>query len=146
MYNYGQLQVRFEDGSIGWYEAGWGPMMSQEAFFIKDVIGPRGCASIVGVEGKVGSSDSVDGHSLTNRIRYHRAATHADGSWKEPDVLLDTTDEPDHQGLCDREQAFFLQAIRENMDLREHLDNAVNSLRIVLAADESVHTGKTVVL
>ncbi|MGK0495157.1 MAG: hypothetical protein ACJAU2_001542 [Maribacter sp.] len=21
MYNYGQLQVRFEDGSVGWYEA-----------------------------------------------------------------------------------------------------------------------------
>jgi len=25
MYNYGQLQVRFDDGSVGWYEAGWGP-------------------------------------------------------------------------------------------------------------------------
>jgi predicted dehydrogenase len=28
MYNYGHLQVTFEDGSVGWYEAGWGPMMS----------------------------------------------------------------------------------------------------------------------
>ncbi|RMG78091.1 MAG: gfo/Idh/MocA family oxidoreductase, partial [Bacteroidetes bacterium] len=45
-YNYGQLQVRFEDGSVGWYEAGWGPMMSEEAFFIKDVIGPKGSVSI----------------------------------------------------------------------------------------------------
>ena len=27
-YNYGQLQIRFEDGSVGWYEAGWGPMVS----------------------------------------------------------------------------------------------------------------------
>ena len=25
MYNYGHLQVVFEDGSIGWYESGWGP-------------------------------------------------------------------------------------------------------------------------
>ena len=24
MYNYGQLQVVFDDGSVGWYEAGWG--------------------------------------------------------------------------------------------------------------------------
>ena len=24
MYNYGQLQVRFKDGSVGWYEAAWG--------------------------------------------------------------------------------------------------------------------------
>ena len=47
MYNYGQLQVTFDDGSVGWYEAGWGPMMSEVAFFVKDVVGPKGCVSIV---------------------------------------------------------------------------------------------------
>ncbi len=47
MYNYGQLQVRFKDGSVGWYEAGWGPMISETAFFVKDVIGPKGCVSII---------------------------------------------------------------------------------------------------
>lgn len=31
-YNYGNLQIRFEDGSVGWYEAGWGPMVSETAF------------------------------------------------------------------------------------------------------------------
>ncbi|MEJ2161754.1 MAG: Gfo/Idh/MocA family oxidoreductase, partial [Robiginitalea sp.] len=55
MYNYGQLQVRFEDGSVGWYEAGWGPMMSETAFFIKDVIGPKGSVSIS--DAPAGSSD-----------------------------------------------------------------------------------------
>ena len=35
MYNYGQLQVSFDDGSVGWYEAGWGPMMSETAFFVR---------------------------------------------------------------------------------------------------------------
>ncbi|SMD04092.1 Gfo/Idh/MocA family protein, partial [Pedobacter nyackensis] len=49
-YNYGQLQIRFEDGSVGWYEAGWGPMMSETAFFVKDVIGPKGSVSIVAKE------------------------------------------------------------------------------------------------
>ncbi|TIP71723.1 MAG: gfo/Idh/MocA family oxidoreductase, partial [Mesorhizobium sp.] len=38
MYNYGHLQVLFDDGSVGWYEAGWGPMISETAFFVKDVI------------------------------------------------------------------------------------------------------------
>nr|MDQ3347276.1 Gfo/Idh/MocA family oxidoreductase [Acidobacteriota bacterium] len=42
MYNYGHLHVSFDDGSVGWYEAGWGPMMSEVAFFVKDVIGPKG--------------------------------------------------------------------------------------------------------
>jgi len=32
MYNYGHLQVIFDDGTVGWYEAGWGPMMSETAF------------------------------------------------------------------------------------------------------------------
>ena len=34
--------MTFDDGSVGWYEAGWGPMMSETAFFVKDVIGPEG--------------------------------------------------------------------------------------------------------
>ena len=38
MYNYGHFQVLFADGSLGWYEAGWGPMMSDTAFFVKDVM------------------------------------------------------------------------------------------------------------
>ena len=58
MYNYGHLQVLFDDGSVGWYEAGWGPMMSETAFFVKDVISPNGCVSIVMKEGV--RSDDVD--------------------------------------------------------------------------------------
>ncbi len=43
MYNYGHLQVRFDDESVGWYEAGWGPMMSETAFFVKDIgVAPGG--------------------------------------------------------------------------------------------------------
>src|SRR5690606_39509650 len=45
--NYGHLHVTFDDGSVGWYEAGWGPMMSEIAYFVKDVVGPKGAVSIV---------------------------------------------------------------------------------------------------
>ena len=65
MYNYGQLQVRFEDGSVGWYEAGWGPMVSETAFFIKDVMGPKGSVSIQ--DTAAGGSDDVEGHTQTSR-------------------------------------------------------------------------------
>ena len=37
-----------------------------------------------------------------------------------------------------------LRAIREDIDLTDHLNDAVNSLRIVLAADTSVRTGAVV--
>ncbi len=146
MYNYGQLQVRFDDGSVGWYEAGWGPMISETAYFVKDVIGPKGCVSIVDKDPNRDdvSSDNVDGHSATNALLLHHSETNSNGSFTTEDQLLDTTDEPDHQGLCDLEQEFFLRAIKEDLDLLPHLDDAINTLRIVLAADESYKTGRTV--
>ena len=66
MYNYGHLHVKFDDGSVGWYEAGWGPMMSETAFFVKDMIGPRGSVSIAMDEAKTNSAD-VDSHTRTSR-------------------------------------------------------------------------------
>src|SRR5262245_21645752 len=136
MYNYGHLQVLFEDGSVGWYEAGWGPMISETAFFVKDVISPKGCVSIVMDEGA--RSDDIDTHTKTSRIRIHRAATGADGRFLEPDAMLSMEGEPGHQALCDREQAFLLKAIREDIDLTRHMADAVRSLAVCLAADESV--------
>jgi predicted dehydrogenase len=148
MYNYGQLQVTFDDGSVGWYEAGWGPMMSEVAFFVKDVIGPKGCVSIVKDpnESRASGSDDIDSHTKTNCIKLHRSDIDANNEFVAPDELISTEDEPDHQGLCDREQAFFLRAIQQDVDLTDHMNDAVNSLRIVLAADESVRTGKIVKL
>jgi hypothetical protein len=55
-------------------------------------------------------------------------------------------DEPSHDELCEREQRFLLKAIDENLDLAGHVSDAVKSLRIVLAADESVRTGRVVTL
>ena len=144
MYNYGHLQVLFADGSVGWYEAGWGPMMSETAFFVKDVISPKGCVSIVMEEGA--SSADINTHTKTSVIRVHQAATDAEGKFKKQDELLSMQGEPDHQELCDREQAFMLRAITEKIDLTRHMDDAVQSLRICLAADESVRTGLAVKL
>ena len=148
MYNYGQLQVVFEDGSVGWYEAGWGPMMSEVAFFVKDVVGPKGSVSIVKDpnEQNTVASDNVDSHTKTNCLRLHHAELDASNQPVRPDEFISTEDEPDHQALCDREQAFLLNAIKNDVDLSDHMHDAVNSLRIVLAADESVKTGQVVTL
>ncbi len=146
-YNYGQLQIRFEDGSVGWYEAAWGPMVSETAFFVKDVFGPKGSVSITAKDaGSSGKSDNVDSHTKTESIRVHHAAIDTKNEFIQPDEWIDMTDEPDHQGLCDREQAYFLKAITENIDLTEHLDDAINSLKIAFACDESVKTGNLVKL
>ena len=148
MYNYGQLQVTFDDGSVGWYEAGWGPMMSEVAYFVKDVVGPEGCVSIVdrgGSERDTESSD-IDAHTKTNTLRLHRQARDADDEFVHEDEWIDTTDEPDHDGLCRLEQELFARAIRGEVDPSQHLEDALSSMRIVLAADESFRTGKTIEL
>ncbi|RDC63796.1 Gfo/Idh/MocA family protein [Adhaeribacter pallidiroseus] len=146
-YNYGQLQIRFADGSVGWYEAGWGPMISETAFFVKDVIGPKGAISIVAKDaGGAGKSDSVEAHTKTEWLRYHRADLNEKEELKLEDAWISMEDEPDHQELCNREQLYFLQAIREDINLTDHVADAVNSLRIAFACDESVRTGQVVAL
>jgi predicted dehydrogenase len=139
--NYGMLQVMFDDGSVGWYEAGWGPMMSETAFFVKDVIGPKGSVSIVMAEtsGDV-RSDDINAHTKTSQILRHYS------DMSKPDERIDMTDEPDHDALCEREQRFLLDAIDRNIDLTDHMNDAVKSLKIVLAADRSIHEGQVVSL
>jgi predicted dehydrogenase len=146
MVNYGHLHIVFDDGSVGWYEAGWGPMMSETAFFVKDMIGPKGSVSIVAKESAgagVKSSDH-DAHTRTNTLRIHHAALDAGGRFVKPDAIESTEDEPGHQELCEREQRLFLKAIRGEVDLTDHWADAINSLRIVFAADESVRSGQVV--
>lgn len=137
--NYGMLQVQFDDGSVGWYEAGWGPMVSETAFFVKDVFGPKGSVSIVMAENAEGvKSDDINAHTKTNQILRHYA------DMNKPDERVDMSDEPDHDELCEREQRYLLKAITEDLDLGQHMTDGVNSLRIVLAADESIHSGEVV--
>jgi predicted dehydrogenase len=145
MYNYGQMQIHFEDGSVGWYEAGWGPMISETAYFVKDVIGPKGAISIEGNSSSDGGgSADVNAHTATNNIRVHHAELDETGSLARADDVIETADEPDHDELCLREQEWFLASIRGETDVGQHLVDVVESLRIVLAADESVRLGQTV--
>ena len=134
MYNYGHFQVLFDDGSLGWYEAGWGPMMSDTAFFVKDVVSPNGAVSIrMPAEAR---SDDIDTHTQTSKLRLHRIG--------QPDQDLSMDGEPGHQDLCDAEAAFMARAIREDTDLTRHMQDAVASLAVCLAADESVRSGQPV--
>ncbi len=151
--NYGHLHVTFDDGSVGWYEAGWGPMMSETAFFVKDIVGPNGSVSLVPneqarteVEAISGSAD-IDKHTKTDAIRIHHAEVDSNSKeFARPDEILSMEDEPGHQELCDREQAFFLRAIQEDLDLSESMQAAVDSLRIVLAAEQSIVEERAIAL
>ena len=133
MYNYGQLQVAFEDDSVGWYEAGWGPMMSETAFFVKDIVSPNGSVSIV--DGNKGASADVDGHTKVGGLLIHTP---------QGDRTVDLTGEPGHNELCAAEQDYILRAITDDIDLTRHMEDAIKSLAICLAADQSIRTGQPV--
>jgi predicted dehydrogenase len=135
MTNYGQLQVAFADGSVGWYEAGWGPMISETAYFVKDVISPKGSVSIIDTPA-TGSSD-IEGHTRVGGLLVHRPGG---------DRLVPLPPDPGHQALCEAEQGFVLRAIAGDFDLSRAMEDALMSLRIVLAADESIRTGRVVTL
>ena len=93
---------------------------------------------------------STDGKQL-QAIAYARlgdayADLNKQDEFVKPDEWIDMVDEPDHQELCNREQRAFLKAIREDEDMTEHARGAIDSLRIVLAADESIRTHQVVEL
>ncbi len=120
-------------------------MMSEVAFFVKDVVGPKGCVSIVADKAAAeGQSANVDAHSQTQSLRLHHAELNAEGTFAKADDTICLDDEPDHDGLCKREQEFFLKAILGDTDLTAHMQDALASMRIVAAADESFRTGKTI--
>jgi hypothetical protein len=121
---------------------------------VKDVVGPKGSVSIVmpqegNAEAKqdgVSTSADIDTHTKTNAIKIHHADIDKNNQFVRRDEWINFADEPDHQELCNREQAYFLRAIREDLDLSDSMMDAINSLRIVLAADESIRTGQAVQL
>ncbi len=142
-HNYGALQVVFDDDSVGWYEVGWGPMMSKVAFFVKDVIGPKGCVSIDKDLSSVDPSD-VSKHTTVDSIILHSSEADAKGMQVKKDQVVKIEEEPDHDELCMREQEYLYRAIVEDIDLTDHISDAVNSLEICFAAVESYQTGRAV--
>lgn len=136
IHNYGHFQVGFEDGSLGWYESGWGPMISETASFVKDVLSPRGSVSIVAHTS--GKASDVETAMSAATIHVHRSKLGPDGRFAGTDELVEMGDVSNPQDLCDRQAAFVLDVIRNDIDLTRHLQDAFQSLRICLAADASV--------
>ena len=125
----------FADGSLGWYEAGWGPMMSDTAFFVKDVVSPNGAVSIRMPE--TARSDDIDTHTMTSTIRLHRSAgpTRTSAWPTNPATRRSATGRPPSSRPRSRKTTPFPPP-----------PGPVASLSVCLAADESVRTGRPVTL
>ena len=82
-------------------------------------------------------SDDINAHTKTNQILRHYT------DMSKPDERIDMSDEPDHDALCEREQRYLLKAIDEDIDLTDHMNDAVKSLKIVIAADSRSTQGRS---
>jgi hypothetical protein len=79
-------------------------------------------------------------------LKIHYSDIDKNNQFTKHDEIINTEDEPDHQELCDLEQEFFYNSIVNDDNLTAHQQDAVNSLKIVLAADQSVRTGRVIEL
>ncbi len=131
-HNYGAMHIVFDDGSVGWYEVGWGPMISRTTFFVKDVFGPNGSVSIGKDVSQVDPSD-VSQHTAVNTLVVHWSDRDSNGNRLRQDEYIEIQDEPSHEELCQREQEYLYRAIVEDIDLSDHVDDAVQSLKICYA-------------
>ena len=150
IYNYGQMQLTFTDGSIGWIETGWGPMMSRAGALLRDVVSPSGSVSVVSNEYDSSNSLSDQNRDSSAIIVRHTKPMQTQFEHKDWDPYVETrlpfNGKMSQDLLCEREQAYVHKAIVENIDLSEHHHDALQSLEICLAAHKSVSTGKTVQL
>ena len=90
------------------------------------------------------TSSDIDSHTKTNQILVHFQDRNSEGNFSKKDEYISTSDEPDHDQLCKLEQEFLLEAIKKDLDLSQGLEDVINSMKIVLAADKSVRTGKQI--
>ena len=65
---------------------------------------------------------------------------------RDGDRLIEMPDEPGHLELCAAEQAYLIHAIKTDIDLSRHMQDAVQSLAICLAADLSIREGRAIEL
>lgn len=141
--NYSHLQVLFEDGSVGWYEAGWGPMMSRTASVVKNVIGTRGAVSLV--TGDDADPADINTHTKAGQLCLRMLPEEQkQGSEDFTEAWVPISEGADHQALCDREQAFLAEAILSDIDLTTHHEDAIRSLHIVLAAEQSMRERRAI--
>ncbi|MFT5736392.1 MAG: hypothetical protein ACJAU2_001543 [Maribacter sp.] len=92
-------------------------MMRETGFFVKDVIGPKRCVSII--DKAKGNSDSVDDHSKTGALKLHHSILDANGKFTRHNEFIDTSDEPNHDGLCLLEQEYFLKNDTERLGFEQ---------------------------
>lgn len=124
-YNYGMLNIRFSDGSVGFYEAGWSRSFSYES--TKEFAGPLGKIKIV-----YRNQRPLEEQQKGNQIIY----TKNDGSTFVQDVLYD--EKPVNAQLN-----AFLDMIENDVDHRPFLKDVYRAMQEAVLGHRAICENRT---
>lgn len=122
-YNYGMICVTFEDGSVAYYEAGWGNTIASEN--IKEFIGPKGRIRIVYSNARESHQEEGD------LIEYY---TCHDNEYKI--INVNSVRKPTWDQLCQ-----LIDMIEKDVPAVPTIDEVYDAFEIVMAADEAIRNG-----
>ncbi len=125
-YNYGMITMKFTDGSIGYYEAGWGHTMPSDN--LKEFIGPKGRIRIIYKDQRPKSEQH-----LGNLIQFE----HYPSGTRE-DINVDYTLKP--TGV---QFEHFVGMIEGTKAATPTLEDVYKAMQITLLADRAIHEGRT---
>lgn len=126
-YNYGMITMRFSDGSVGYYEAGWGHVMPLDN--LKEFIGPKGRIRII-----YRSQRKTDDQHLGNLVEVEH---YPDG--RREDFNMDYEIKP-----TDAQFNYLIRMIEEDLDPMPFLQAFYRALEVTVLGDRAIHEGRTV--
>lgn len=127
-YNYGMFSAKFEDGSVGYYEAGWGNTIASEN--IKEFIGPKGRIKIVYRKDRNTHQEEGD------LIEYY---SYPGNEYKI--LNIDSNRKPTWDQL-----QHLIKMIEEGVEAIPNIDQVYNAFEIALFVDKAIITGEAVEL
>jgi predicted dehydrogenase len=125
-YNYGVFCARLANGSVAYYESGWGNTIASED--IKEFIGPKGRIKIIYRKDRNTHQEEGD------LIEYY---SYPGNEYKI--INIDAQRKPTWSQL-----QYLIKMIEEDVDAKPTIDEVYNAFKIALAADEALTTGKTI--
>lgn len=126
-YNYGMITLNLTDGSVGYYEAGWGNTLPESS--LKEFIGPKGRIRII-----YSSARPERERHLGNLIEFE---DYRNGTRQEIHVPF--------EGKPTGEQLdYLLSMMEEGAVPNPSMEDVYRAMQIALQADEAIRSGTTV--
>lgn len=119
-YNYGMITVQLNDGSIGYYEAGWGNSITSDNR--KEFIGPLGSIRLIQ------QKDRTDHQEEGDLIEHYDSRTSEYHMINIPTKRKPTGDQLEH----------LIRMVEENIPAIPSMDEVLDSFRWALAADRAI--------